>query len=49
MSASTIAQKFDSHPDKVKLGVNQTVESVEAYFVEITKAYKAYVENLLSL
>ena len=32
-----------SHPDKVKLGVNDTVEAVEAKFVELTKAYKAYV------
>ena len=30
-----------SHPDTVKLGVNETMEMVEAKFVEITKAYKA--------
>lgn len=34
---------MNSHPDKVKLGVNDTMEAVEAHFVEITKAYKAYV------
>ena len=31
-----------SHPDKVKLAVNDTAESVAARFVEITKAYKSY-------
>lgn len=30
-----------SHPDKVKLGINETMEMVEAKFVEITKAYKS--------
>lgn len=33
-----------SHPDKVKLAVNETMEAVEAKFVEITKAYKSCVE-----
>lgn len=33
-----------SHPDKVKLNVNLTIEAVEARFVEITKAYKSYVQ-----
>lgn len=32
-----------SHPDKVKLAVNQTLEEVSAYFVDLTKAYKSYV------
>lgn len=32
-----------SHPDKVKLTANLTMDAVEARFVEITKAYKAYV------
>ena len=30
-----------SHPDKVKLAVNQTKEDVSAYFINIMKAYKA--------
>lgn len=30
-----------SHPDKVKLGINETMAMVEAKFVEITKAYKS--------
>ncbi|OBZ66644.1 Translocation protein sec63 [Grifola frondosa] len=30
------------HPDKVKLAINQTMEAVEAKFVEITKAYKSF-------
>lgn len=30
-----------SHPDKVKLAINQTAEEVAAKFVEITKAYKS--------
>ena len=34
-----------SHPDKVKLTANLTIEAVEARFVEITKAYKAYVSH----
>ena len=33
-----------SHPDKVKLTGNDTAESVAARFVDITKAYKAYVD-----
>ena len=32
-----------SHPDKVKLTVNQTAEEVASKFVEITKAYKSSV------
>lgn len=31
----------NSHPDKVKLSVNDTIEAVEAKFVELTKAYKS--------
>lgn len=37
-----LAHYSHSHPDKVKLTVNDTVEFVAARFVEITKAYKAY-------
>ncbi|KAI0092659.1 DnaJ-domain-containing protein [Irpex rosettiformis] len=40
-----LSRKF--HPDKVKLGVNQTMEAVEAYFVEITKAYKALTDETI--
>lgn len=29
------------HPDKIKASVNQTKEAAEAYFVELTKAYKS--------
>lgn len=36
---------YCSHPDKVKLAVNQTMEAVEAKFVEITKAYKSCVHS----
>jgi len=32
-----------SHPDKVRLAINQTAEEVAAKFVEITKAYKSSV------
>ena len=32
-----------SHPDKVKLAINQTADEVAAKFVEITKAYKSSV------
>ena len=32
---------YISHPDKVKLTVNKTIEDVSAHFVNITKAYKA--------
>lgn len=31
------------HPDKIKLVGNMTKEVVEARFVDITKAYKAYL------
>ncbi|KAH9921565.1 DnaJ-domain-containing protein [Epithele typhae] len=35
------------HPDKVKLGVNQTMEMVEAKFVELTKAYKSLTDETI--
>ena len=35
-----------SHPDKVRLAINQTAEEVAAKFVEITKAYKSSVGHL---
>ena len=35
------------HPDKVKLQVNQTIEMVEAYFVELTKAYKSLTDETI--
>lgn len=36
---------FLSHPDKVKLAVNQTIEDVSNYFVDLTKAYKALTDE----
>jgi translocation protein SEC63 len=36
-----LSKKF--HPDKVKLVGNLTKEMVEQKFVDLTKAYKAYV------
>ena len=33
------------HPDKIKLIGNMTKEEVEKKFVDITKAYKAYVHS----
>jgi len=35
------------HPDKVKLAVNETIEAVEARFVEITKAYKSLTDDTI--
>ncbi|KAH8106334.1 DnaJ-domain-containing protein [Cristinia sonorae] len=35
------------HPDKVKLAVNETIEAVEARFVEVTKAYKALTDETI--
>ncbi|KAL4241273.1 hypothetical protein ABKN59_000029 [Abortiporus biennis] len=35
------------HPDKVKLGVNETIEAVEARFVEVTKAYKSLTDETI--
>ncbi|TFY83259.1 hypothetical protein EWM64_g752 [Hericium alpestre] len=35
------------HPDKVKLSDNDTVESVAAKFVEITKAYKSLTDETI--
>ncbi|KZV63236.1 hypothetical protein PENSPDRAFT_657466 [Peniophora sp. CONT] len=32
------------HPDKVKLAVNQTIEEVSSYFVDLTKAYKSLTD-----
>ncbi|KZT66980.1 hypothetical protein DAEQUDRAFT_813134 [Daedalea quercina L-15889] len=40
-----LSRKF--HPDKVKLGVNETIEMVEAKFVEITKAYKSLTDETI--
>ncbi|EJD01240.1 uncharacterized protein FOMMEDRAFT_126005 [Fomitiporia mediterranea MF3/22] len=40
-----LSRKF--HPDKVKLVANQTMEMVEAYFVEITKAYKSLTDETI--
>ncbi|GJE83968.1 DnaJ-domain-containing protein [Phanerochaete sordida] len=40
-----LSRKF--HPDKVKLGINDTIEAVEARFVEITKAYKALTDQTI--
>ncbi|CCG81531.1 putative Protein translocation complex componenet [Taphrina deformans PYCC 5710] len=33
------------HPDKVRLGVNQTLEQVQEQFVSLTKAYKALTDD----
>ncbi len=38
-----LSRKF--HPDKVKLAINQTVEQVEAHFVDLTKAYKSLTDE----
>ncbi|KZT13196.1 uncharacterized protein LAESUDRAFT_669586 [Laetiporus sulphureus 93-53] len=40
-----LSRKF--HPDKVKLGINDTIEAVEAKFVEITKAYKSLTDETI--
>lgn len=40
-----LSRKF--HPDKVKLAANQTIEAVEAYFVELTKAYKSLTDETI--
>jgi len=40
-----LSRKF--HPDKVRLGVNETIEAVEAKFVEITKAYKSLTDETI--
>ncbi|CCM05893.1 uncharacterized protein FIBRA_08131 [Fibroporia radiculosa] len=40
-----LSRKF--HPDKVKLDINQTIEAVEAKFVEITKAYKSLTDETI--
>jgi translocation protein SEC63 len=51
ISSSSSLQKIKSHykklsralhPDKIKLVGNMTKEDVEARFVNVTKAYKAY-------
>ena len=39
--AFTRPQTLPSHPDKVKLEGNDTIESASARFVDITKAYKS--------
>lgn len=34
-----------SHPDKVKLAENQTIEEVSAFYVNLTKAYKSLTDD----
>ena len=41
----TALLRLASHPDKVKLAVNQTMEDVSNYFVDLTKAYKALTDE----
>jgi len=36
-----------SHPDKVKLAINQTIEEVSSHFVDLTKAYKALTDDAI--
>ena len=43
----TAIHSLHSHPDKVKLAINQTMDEVAAKFVKITKAYKSSVWLLL--
>lgn len=40
-----LSRKF--HPDKVKLTGNMTLESVNEYFVELTKAYKSLTDETI--
>ncbi|RPD62137.1 translocation protein sec63 [Lentinus tigrinus ALCF2SS1-7] len=40
-----LSRKF--HPDKVKLAINETMDAVEARFVEITKAYKSLTDETI--
>lgn len=35
------------HPDKIRLSGNQTKESVEAHYIELTKAYKALTDDTI--
>lgn len=36
-----------SHPDKVKISANDTIESIANKFVDITKAYKSCVHFII--
>ena len=36
-----------SHPDKLKLGPNQTKEDADAHFVDLTKAYKSLTDETI--
>lgn len=45
MSLPLEATLTDSHPDKIRLGANETMEMAEAKFVDITKAYKALTDE----
>lgn len=42
-SNCSLLSYYISHPDKVKLSGNDTVDTIANKFVEITKAYKSYV------
>ncbi|KIJ32311.1 hypothetical protein M422DRAFT_76544 [Sphaerobolus stellatus SS14] len=35
------------HPDKVKLGPNETLEGIQDYFVNLTKAYKSLTDETI--
>ncbi|CAO1620499.1 unnamed protein product [Sympodiomycopsis kandeliae] len=35
------------HPDKIRLAANETKETVEAHYIELTKAYKALTDDTI--
>jgi len=46
LSAVGSGRLIASHPDKIKLSENQTMEDAEAKYVELTKAYKSLTDEV---
>jgi len=47
VSSFLFLTSLDSHPDKVRPTVNQTIEAIQDRFVSLTKAYKALTDETI--
>lgn len=47
LASTQLTYTHCSHPDKVKLAVNQTLEDVSKHFVDLTKAYKSLTDPIV--
>ena len=49
MSSFLFLTSLDSHPDKVRPTVNETIEAIQDRFVSLTKAYKALTDETIRM